>query len=101
MWDFLNETVGEKLHEGQNTFHAASASEPPGKRLSQIKSVPVRLTLHDRNDMDILTEKGTSGLRKHKILRMASEAPRSLISIFDISLVTGDHGQQLLAWVRG
>jgi hypothetical protein len=61
---------------------------PPGKRLSQIKSVPVHLTLHDRNDMDILTEKGTSGLRKHKILRMASEAPRSLISIFDISLVT-------------
>jgi uncharacterized protein YerC len=74
MWDFLNETFGEKLHEGQITFYAASASEPPGKRLSEIKSVPVHLTFHDRNDMSILTEKGTSGLRKHKILRMASEA---------------------------
>ena len=74
MWDFLNETFGEKLHEGQITFYAASASEPPGKRLSEIKSVPVHLTFHDRNDMNILTEKGTSGLRKHKILRMASEA---------------------------
>ncbi|MDD5256910.1 MAG: DUF1670 domain-containing protein, partial [Methanothrix soehngenii] len=39
-----------------------------------IKSVPVHLTVHDRNDMDILTKEGTSGLRKHKILRMASEA---------------------------
>jgi hypothetical protein len=37
IWDFLNETFGEKLHEGQITFHAASASEPPGKRLSQVK----------------------------------------------------------------
>ena len=74
MWDFLNETFGEKLHEGQITFHAASASEPPGKKLSEIKSVPVHLTFHDRNDMNVLSEKGTSGLRKHKILRMASEA---------------------------
>jgi len=39
MWDFLNETFSEKLHEGQITFYAASASEPPGKRLSEIKSV--------------------------------------------------------------
>lgn len=31
IWDFLNETFSEKLHEGQITFHAASASEPPGK----------------------------------------------------------------------
>jgi hypothetical protein len=68
------ETFGEKLHEGQITFYAASASEPLGKRLTEIKSVPVHLTFHDRNDMSILTEKGASGLRKHKILRMASEA---------------------------
>jgi hypothetical protein len=31
-----------------------------------IKSVPVHLTLHDRNDMNILSEKGTSGLRSKK-----------------------------------
>jgi hypothetical protein len=74
MLDFVNEPFGEKLHEGQIVFHAASASEPPGKRISAIKSVPVHLTFHDRNDMNVLTEKGTSGLRKHKIIRMANEA---------------------------
>jgi hypothetical protein len=74
IWDFVNETFGEKIHEGQIVFHAASSSEPPGKRISDIKTVPVHLTFHDRNDMNILTEKGTSGLRKHKILRMTSEA---------------------------
>jgi hypothetical protein len=74
MLDFVNETFGEKLHEGQIVFHAASASEPPGKRISDIKSVPVHLTFHDRSDMEILSEEGTSGLRKHKIIRMSNEA---------------------------
>lgn len=74
MLDFVNETFGEELHEGQIVFHAASASEPPGKRISEIISVPVHLTFHDRNDMRVLSEEGTSGLRKHKIIRMANEA---------------------------
>ncbi|HUS74596.1 MAG TPA: DUF1670 domain-containing protein [Methanothrix sp.] len=41
IWDFVNETFGEKIHEGQIVFHAASASEPPGKRISEIKTVPI------------------------------------------------------------
>jgi uncharacterized protein YerC len=74
MWDFVNETFGEKLHEGQIVFHAAAASEPPGKRIFETKTVPVHLTFHDRNDIQILSDEGTSGLRKHKIIRMAHEA---------------------------
>ena len=74
MWDFLTETFGEKLHEGQITFHAASAAEPPGKSISEIKSVPVHLTFHDRTDMEVLTKEGTAGLRRHKLLRMAHES---------------------------
>jgi hypothetical protein len=31
IWDFVNETFGEKIHEGQIVFHAALASEAPGK----------------------------------------------------------------------
>mgnify|MGYP002476047338 CR=1 FL=1 len=61
-------------HEGQIVFHAASASEPPGKKISDIKTVPVHLTFHDRNDIEILSEEGTSALRKHKVIRMANEA---------------------------
>ena len=74
IWDFVNETFGEKIHEGQIVFHAASASEPPGKRISDIKTVPVHLTFHDRNDLNVLSEEGTSALRKHKVIRMANEA---------------------------
>jgi hypothetical protein len=65
MWDFLNETFGEKLHEGQITFYAASASEPPGKRLSEIKSVPVHLTF----DMKIIHINLSSRRFRHQISR--------------------------------
>ena len=74
IWDYLNETFGDKLHEGQITFHAASEDEPPGKRISEIKTVPVHLTFHDRTDMEILSAEGTAGLWKRKILRMSFEA---------------------------
>lgn len=74
IWDFVNETFGEKIHEGQIVFHAASASEPPGKRISEIKTVPIHLTFHDRTDIRVLSEEGTSALRKHKVIRMANEA---------------------------
>jgi len=74
IWDFVNETFGEKIHEGQIVFHAASASEPPGKRISEIKTVPIHLTFHDRTDIHVLSEEGTSALRKHKVIRMANEA---------------------------
>jgi uncharacterized protein YerC len=39
-----------------------------------MKSVPVHLTFHDRTDMAVLSDEGTSGLRRHKILRMTHEA---------------------------
>ncbi|MCU0637508.1 MAG: DUF1670 domain-containing protein, partial [Methanothrix sp.] len=41
---------------------------------SEIKTVPVHLTFHDRNDIEILTEEGICALRKHKVIRMANEA---------------------------
>jgi len=74
IWDFVNETFGEKIHEGQIVFHAASASEPPGKRISEIKTVPIHLTFHDRTDILVLSDEGTSALRKHEVIRMANEA---------------------------
>jgi hypothetical protein len=60
IWDFVNETFGEKLHEGQIVFHAALSSEPPGKRISEIKTIPVHLTFHDQTDINVLSEEGTS-----------------------------------------
>ena len=74
IWDFVNETFGEKIHEGQIVFHAASSSEPPGKRISEIKTVPIHLTFHDRTDIRVLSEEGTSALRKHKIIRLSNES---------------------------
>jgi hypothetical protein len=40
----------------------SSASEPPGKNISEIKTVLSHLMFHNRNDIDILSEEGTSAL---------------------------------------
>lgn len=73
MWDFLNETFGDTLHEGQMKYQAVDSVEPPGKNTTELKSVPVHLTLHDRNDIQILSKEGIAGLRKKKILRLVNE----------------------------
>jgi ABC-type microcin C transport system permease subunit YejB len=46
MLDFVNETFGEELHQGQIVFHAASASEPPSKRnlVNKIGPIPSDFT---------------------------------------------------------
>ncbi len=74
MWDFLNETFGEKLHESQIIFHAAASTEPPGKTVESTRSVPIHLTFHDRTDLDILGQEDIAGLRRKKILRISYEA---------------------------
>ena len=74
MWDFLNENFGDTLHEGQMKYQAVASEEPPGKITTELKSVPAHLTLHDRNDIHILSQEGIAGLRKKKILRLANEA---------------------------
>lgn len=74
MWDFLNETFGDTLHEGQMKYQTVASEEPPGKNTHELKSVPVHLTLHDRNDIEILSQEGIAGLRKKKILRLVNEA---------------------------
>jgi len=74
MWDFLNGTFGDKLYEGQITFHAVSEAEPPGKPVSDLKTVPVHLTVHDRTDIEVLNKEGIVGLQRKKVLRMANEA---------------------------
>jgi hypothetical protein len=80
LWDYLNETFGEKLHEGQITFHAASSSEPPGKKVSEIKTVPVHLTFHDRTDMEVLYKEGVAGLAVNGGIKLSSYGDINLSS---------------------
>jgi hypothetical protein len=42
--------------------------------VTDLKTVPVHLTVHDRTDIEVLNKEGIAGLRRKKVLRMANEA---------------------------
>ena len=74
MHEFVEDNYGNLRNDNQIIYHAVSSDEPPGKPMTKLKLVSVTLTLSQPEDADILSSQGISGLRKHKLQRMANEA---------------------------
>jgi hypothetical protein len=52
----------------------AAAQEPPGKNTEQCQKVTVLLTLDTKDDATLCARQGVTGLRRSRILRLATEA---------------------------
>lgn len=74
MHEFIEDNYGNLRNDNQIIYHAVSSDEPPGKPLDRLRLVPVALTISQPDDADILRSQGISGLRKHKLQRLANEA---------------------------
>jgi len=74
MHDHIETNYGNLRGDSQVIYHAVSIQEPPGKPIDRLRLVPVTLTTSDPDDSAVLREKGVTGLRKHKLLRLANEA---------------------------
>ncbi len=74
MHEHIEDNYGNLRNDSQIIYHAVSADEPPGKSLDQLRLVSVTLTVSEPGDAEILAAQGVSGLRKHKLLRLANEA---------------------------
>jgi hypothetical protein len=74
MHEFIEDNYGNLRNDNQIIYHAVSSDEPPGKPLDRLRLVPVKLTISQPDDEDILRSQGISGLRKHKLQRLANEA---------------------------
>jgi hypothetical protein len=74
MYDHIETNYGNLRGDSQVIYHAVSIQEPPGKPIDRLRLVPVTLTTSDPDDAAILKEQGVTGLRKHKLLRLANEA---------------------------
>lgn len=74
MHEHIEANYGNLRNDSQIIYHAVSAHEPPGKSLDQLSLVSVALTISESGDAEILAAQGVSGLRKHKLLRLANEA---------------------------
>jgi hypothetical protein len=68
------EDLGKQLDLGQVKLLVAAAQEPAGKIMDQCQKVTVLLTLDAKGDSTLRAREGVTGLRRHRILRLASEA---------------------------
>jgi Protein of unknown function (DUF1670) len=68
------EDLGKELDLGQVKLLVAAAHEPAGKALEECQKVAVLLTLDAKDDLAVRTRDGVHGLRRSRILRLATEA---------------------------
>jgi len=71
---FQKEYSDKGRHNGQIITYAVAEDEPAGKPLEQCRKIPVKLTLHDPEDLEIRKSGGLYSLRRHLVLRLAQEA---------------------------
>jgi hypothetical protein len=68
------EDLGKELDLGQVKLLVAAAHEPAGKSLEECQKITVLLTLDAKDDSTIRARDGVTGLRRTRILRLATEA---------------------------
>ena len=68
------EDLGKQLDLGQVKLLVAAAQEPAGKSLEECQKVTVMLTLDAKEDLTSRARDGVTGLRRTRILRLATEA---------------------------
>jgi Protein of unknown function (DUF1670) len=68
------EDLGKELDIGQVKLLVAAAHEPAGKSLEECQKVTVLLTLDAKDDSQLRACDGVTGLRRSRILRLATEA---------------------------
>ena len=81
------EDLGKEFDLGQVKLLVAAAHEPAGKPLEQCQKVTVLLTLDANEDLTVRTRDGVHGLRRSRILRLATEArdQEGLLSYEDLA----------------
>ena len=59
---------------GVVVFEAIRRDDPPGKRLTECRRIPVKLTVDMPEDLETYKQRGLRSMRQARILRLASEA---------------------------
>jgi len=87
---YFTEHVQLDLESSQLQYLAIDDNEPAGKPVDLCKKKSVKLTIHNsEEDLDIYKEKGLTGLRQHRLVRITKEAIEqgALLSYEDIAFL--------------
>lgn len=73
--NYFLEHADINLDSGQMQYLAVDDREPAGKPVTLCKKISVRLTVHNVDeDLAIYKKEGLTGLRHHRLMRVAKEA---------------------------
>jgi biotin operon repressor len=88
--NYFLEHADINLDSGQMQYLAVDDREPAGKPVTLCKKISVRLTVHNVDeDLAIYKKEGLTGLRHHRLMRVAKEAIEqgALLSHEDIAFI--------------
>ena len=88
--NYFLEHANLELSSGQMHYLAVDDKEPAGKPVALCNRVSIRLTVHDIDeDLKVYKDKGLSGLRQHRLLRITKQAIEqgALLSYEDIAFI--------------
>ncbi|MGE5681851.1 MAG: DUF1670 domain-containing protein [Bacillota bacterium] len=88
--DYFLQHADMKLSSGEVHYLAIDDRESAGKPVSLCRKISVHLTLHNaEEDLEVYRQKGLSGLRQHRLLRITKEAIEqgALLSYEDIAFL--------------
>ena len=88
---YFNTYIGSERAEGQITYRAIPSDVPPGIEVRKIKTLPVRLTIFDQSDLDVLKQ-GMPALERYRIVRITNEAydQGGVLTQADLSILLGE-----------
>ena len=87
---YFHTYLGADKAEGQIIYRAIPEQIPPGIPISEIKTLPVKLTIVDETDIEMIS-KGMKELLKHRIVRVTNEAydQGAVLTQADLSIILG------------
>ncbi|MFA5295278.1 MAG: DUF1670 domain-containing protein [Methanoregulaceae archaeon] len=88
---YFNTYLGSDRSDGQLLYRVIPIDVPPGVEVSKIKTLPVRLTLYDPSDLEVVI-KSTVDLQRHRIIRITNEAydQGGALTQADLSILLGE-----------
>ena len=87
---YFNTYLGYDRSYVQLLYRVIPFDVPPGVEVSKIKTLPVRLTLYDPSDLEVVI-KSTVDLQRHRIIRITNEAydQGGVLTQADLSILLG------------
>lgn len=87
--EYFAQYGGQTLQANQVAYCALAAEAPAGQPLGQAPRVPIRLTLHATEDLEVAEGEGLAALRRQRIVRLCEEAQQqgALLTHEDLALL--------------